>query len=244
MRHGNRRVWNSAGGVGHAQVLMTVSARTRSGIAHREAQAGRPTPVVADHRQALQIQLADQARQVRDMPVEAVRLLAGRLLGQAEADHVGDDDAVSRIHQRRDDVAIEEAPGRIAVQQQDGIAGALIDVMHPPAIDPRVTGGEGPSRRETLRCSPESSRSCPVPHAVTRRRNAQITTILTITSPTNGSMAALIAAASAGGGGCRTSQPNQQPVRPRQRRALRLLDSGRQPPVASSGASSSQANDR
>ena len=78
------------------------------------------------------------------MPIEAVRLLAGRLLGQAEADHVGDDDAVSRVHQRRDDVAVEETPGRIAVQQQDGIAGALIDVMHPPAIDPRVAGGEGP----------------------------------------------------------------------------------------------------
>ena len=29
-------------------------------------------------------------------------------------------------------------------QQQDGIAGALIDVMHLPAIDPRVAGGEGP----------------------------------------------------------------------------------------------------
>ena len=67
----------------------------------------------------MQIELADKARQVRDMPIEAVRLLAGRLLGQAEADHVGDNDAVSGLHQRRDDVAIEKTPGRIAVQQQD-----------------------------------------------------------------------------------------------------------------------------
>jgi hypothetical protein len=73
-----------------------------------------------------------------------VRLLAGRLLGQAEADHVGDDDPVSGVHQRRDDVAVKETPGRIAVQQQDGIAGPFIDVVHPRAIDPRVAGGEGP----------------------------------------------------------------------------------------------------
>jgi hypothetical protein len=32
VRQGNTRVWNSAGGVGHAHVLMTVSARTRSGL--------------------------------------------------------------------------------------------------------------------------------------------------------------------------------------------------------------------
>ena len=35
------------------------------------------------------------------MPIETMRLLTGRFLGQAEADHVGDDDAVSRIDQRR-----------------------------------------------------------------------------------------------------------------------------------------------
>ena len=31
------------------------------------------------------------------------------------------------------------------MQQQDGVAGALIDIMHSPAIDLRVAGREGPS---------------------------------------------------------------------------------------------------
>ena len=66
-------------------------------VAHRKAQAGWAAPVVADHRQAAQIELADKASEVGDMPIETVRLLAGRFLGQAEADHVGDDDAVSRF---------------------------------------------------------------------------------------------------------------------------------------------------
>ena len=123
---------------------MTVSARTRSGIAHREAQASRAAPVVADHHQALQIKLADETRQIRDVSIEAVRLLAGRFLGQAEPDHVGDDDTIACIHQRRNHIPVEESPGRITVQQQDRIAGALIDIMHPPAIDPRVAGRERP----------------------------------------------------------------------------------------------------
>ena len=94
---------------------MTVSARTRAGWLIAKPRPVGPPQSGQTTVRALQIQLADKACQVRDMPVEAVRLLVGRLLGQAEADHVGDDDAVSRVHQRRDDVAVEESPGRIAV---------------------------------------------------------------------------------------------------------------------------------
>jgi hypothetical protein len=49
---------------------------------------------MADHHQALQIQMADQARQIRDMPIKALCLLTGRFLGPAEPDHVGDDDTM------------------------------------------------------------------------------------------------------------------------------------------------------
>ena len=113
-------------------------------VAHRKAQAGWSAPVVAHHCQTTQIELADKAGEVGDMPIETMRLLTGRFLGQAKADHVGDDDAVSRIDQRRDHAAVEEAPGRIAMQQQDGVADALIDIVHSPAIDPGVARHEGP----------------------------------------------------------------------------------------------------
>jgi hypothetical protein len=93
------------------------------------------------------------------MPIETMRLLPGRLLGQAEADHIGDDDAVTCVDQRPDNVTVEEAPSWVAVQQQDGVADALIDVMHSPAVDPGVARGEGPLRAKAPRCvqgSPQS----------------------------------------------------------------------------------------
>lgn len=40
MRHGKMRSWNSAGGNGQAQVLVTTSARTRSGF-----DSAKPKPV-------------------------------------------------------------------------------------------------------------------------------------------------------------------------------------------------------
>ena len=122
-------------------------------VAHREAQAGWSAPVVAHHCQTAQIELADKASEVGNMPIETMRLLTGRFLGQAEADHVGDDDAVSRIDQRRDHATIEEAPGWIAVQQHDGIAGTLIDIVHPPAVDPGVARCEGPLHAKSVEAS-------------------------------------------------------------------------------------------
>jgi hypothetical protein len=142
-------------------------------VAHREAQAGWAAPVVAHHCQTAQIELVDEAGEIGDMPVETMRLLAGRLLGQAETDHVGDDDAMSRIDQRRDDAAVEKAPGRITVQEQDGIAAALIDIVHSPAVDPGVACGEGPLARETPRGFQEGLQSSPPPHAGAQPNNAQ-----------------------------------------------------------------------
>ena len=113
-------------------------------VAHREAEAGRAAPVVAHDREAAQIKLTDKAGEIGDVPVEAVRMLARWLLGQAEADHIGDDDAVSRLDQGRNNPAVEEAPGRVAVQQQNGIARALIDIVHSPAVDPGVARRVGP----------------------------------------------------------------------------------------------------
>ena len=130
-------MWNSAGGAGHAHVLMMTSARMRSGLDKRIAQAGRTAPVVTDERDALEVELPQQRDQIRRVAVEAVRVFARGLLGQAEADHVGDHDAVAGLHQRRNEIAVQEAPGRIAVQQDDRVARAFVDVVHAPAVDPR-----------------------------------------------------------------------------------------------------------
>src|SRR5271166_5999243 len=100
-----------------------------------ETEAGRAAPVVADQRGAMQIETTQQRGQVGDVAVEAVRVLARWLFRQAETDHVRDDDAVSRRRKWRHKVAVQEAPGGVAVQQHDWIAAAFVHVMHAPAVD-------------------------------------------------------------------------------------------------------------
>jgi hypothetical protein len=53
----------------------------------------RPTPVMTDDGDARQIELTNEADEIGDMAIERMRLLARRLLGKTEADHVRDNDA-------------------------------------------------------------------------------------------------------------------------------------------------------
>jgi hypothetical protein len=89
---------------------------------------------VADESDAGDIEAAQQRGEIGDMAVEAVRVFPRRFLREPEADHVGDDHAVPRPGERGDEIAIKKAPGRIAVQQHDRIAAALVHVVHAPAV--------------------------------------------------------------------------------------------------------------
>jgi len=60
-----------------------------------------------------------------------------RLFGEAKSDHVGHDHAIAGLHERWDDFTLQKPPGRIAVQQNDRIAAAFVDVVHAPAVDAR-----------------------------------------------------------------------------------------------------------
>jgi len=57
-------------------------------IAHGERQASRAAPVVTDHRNTRQIEVTDEADKIGDMAIERVRMLARRLFGKAEPDHI------------------------------------------------------------------------------------------------------------------------------------------------------------
>ena len=106
-------------------------------VAQRAGQAGWTAPVVADHGDAGEVELADQRDEIGGMAIERVGVLAGGFFREAEADHVGDDDAAAGRHDRADDIAVEKAPGGVAVQQHDGIALAFVHVVHAPAVDLR-----------------------------------------------------------------------------------------------------------
>jgi hypothetical protein len=58
------------------------SARTRSGVGEGKAETVPAAPVMIDRGDVADVELPQQAHQIRDMPIETMRLLANRLLGQ------------------------------------------------------------------------------------------------------------------------------------------------------------------
>jgi hypothetical protein len=56
------------------------------------------------------------------MAVERVSLFTNRLLRQTETDHVRDDHPPSGLDKRTDDIAVQESPRRVAVQEHNRVA--------------------------------------------------------------------------------------------------------------------------
>ena len=103
------------------------------GVLDGEAEADRPAPVLDDDREVSQVELLDEPRDRAGVEVVGVVLPAERLVGAAEAEVVGRDRA-RRRDELGDDGAVEVRPGRLAVQQQDGRPGALVEVVHAQAV--------------------------------------------------------------------------------------------------------------
>ena len=135
-------------------------------IGEGKSETGRAAPVVTNHGRVLNVQLSQQAGQVCDVAVERVCLFADGFLRQAKSDHVGNDDAPPRSHERLDECPVQETPGGIAVQKHDRIARSFIDIMHAPAIYPHESRPVGPllvheARRQFLRRSLFCFHRCP-----------------------------------------------------------------------------------
>src|SRR5690606_40758647 len=118
------------------------------GARQRVVQPDRPAEVVDDERDALEAEVVDQGLQppgVGGGPVVGRQ----RLVGEAEAEVVRRDDAVAPA-ERADRVPPEERPRGGAVDEDDGLARALVDVAHGVPVDleaarlERVEGGGDP----------------------------------------------------------------------------------------------------
>jgi len=70
---------------------------------------------VTDNRNPRQIELTDQADEIGDVAIERVRVLARRLFGKTEPDHVRDNDAPPRPDERADHLPVKKAPGGVTV---------------------------------------------------------------------------------------------------------------------------------
>ena len=99
------------------------------GTLDRDRHADRTTPVLAHRQVAVQTEMVDELADHAGMFVDLVAE-SSRPLRQAEAEVV-QSYAAEAVSQRHDDVAIQEAPRRIAVAEQDGRSVSLVDVMNP-----------------------------------------------------------------------------------------------------------------
>jgi hypothetical protein len=99
---------------------------------------------MADENYPAEIELPEQRGQIRNMTVETMRLFTCPLFQEAKPDHVWDDHTVPGTGQGLNEVAVEKPPCRVTMEQDDRIAGPLVDIMHSPPVDSGKTRGPRP----------------------------------------------------------------------------------------------------
>ena len=133
------------------------------GALDREPEADRPAPILDDDGRVAEVELVGEPLDRADVEVVAVVLEPERLVGAAEAEVVGRD-RPRRRRQLRDDRAVEVRPRRLAVQEQDGGAVALVEVVHAEPVLVEVVRARTRSRAGTR----SARRACG-----TRRRSSR-----------------------------------------------------------------------
>ena len=110
---------------------------------HRQGQPEQAAPVLDHQGDFLQIELFDQAQQRVAMKVEGVVVVRHRLVRAAEPEEVRRHHPRPRGKKDGDHLAVEEAPGGLAVQAEEGVSRvlrALVDPRHAQAGEARQVG--------------------------------------------------------------------------------------------------------
>ena len=141
-------------------VFMTSRRSKRSGISIGSVRPSKPPQSCTTSVMRVQVQPLDEVEQERAVHVEGVEALVLGLVGAAEADEVRRHHARAGGEERRDHAAIQVAPGRLAVQAEEG----------PLALCPRPGSGRAgratrgsAARRETRADSRNARRACAWP---------------------------------------------------------------------------------
>ena len=111
-----------------------------------QAQPDQAAPVLANEGDAAQVEaFEEKGAHPVDVALVRVVLAAHRLVRAPEAHQVGRHPAVPGLHEERDHLAVEEAPGGLAVQHQNrgGVARPLVDGVDAQALHLRVVRLEG-----------------------------------------------------------------------------------------------------
>jgi hypothetical protein len=117
--------------------------------ARRETHADQTAEAVHHQAQPPEVELQNQPLQIVDMILESVAPVR-RSLALAEPHHVGRDHAMA-LRPLRDGLAEQEAPGGLAMEQQERLgARALVDVVHCESRRAREARRKGPGPVEGL----------------------------------------------------------------------------------------------
>ena len=116
-------------------------------VLHRPAQPDRAAPVLDDDRGAGEVEAVEDAGDLLDVAVVAVPVEIGRLVGAPEAGEVRTDHPVAARHERRQHLAVQVRPRRLAVEADDGATRTLVEVVHPEAVHLGVVGLEVVARQ-------------------------------------------------------------------------------------------------
>jgi len=112
-------------------------------VLDRKAEPDRAAPVVHDERQIRQVELFHEPRDRLDVAVVRVPPDLCGFVRAAESDQIRRDFAPRQL---RDDLPPQKGRGRLAVQQQDGLALPFVDVMHPLLVEVEPVRGEALDR--------------------------------------------------------------------------------------------------
>ena len=127
----------------------------------RQPQPDQPAPVLADEGDLAQVEdVEHQGPHPLDVAGVAVVLDAGRLVRAAEADQVGRDRPQPGVGQDGQQRAVEERPGRLAVQQQHHLAvgRARLDPGHSQRARPRRRARPRSAARSRSRAASRTGR--------------------------------------------------------------------------------------
>ena len=115
----------------------------QAGPRRQEGQPERAAPVLDHERQVGEADGVGELRHPVGMRLHRVRRPRQRLVRAPEADEVGSDGAQAVLDEPRHDGAVEIGPGRLSVQQQDGLGARrpLVDVVHAHAVGQRGVVG-------------------------------------------------------------------------------------------------------
>jgi hypothetical protein len=124
-------------------------------VLDREPQPDRAAPVVHHEGGFAEVELLDQRAQQVGVAVVGVPVRIDRLVRAAEARHVGGDRPEAGIEHGRNHFSPQERPGRLAVEEHDRRARALVQVSQPQPVDAAVMAAErkiGQSFQQLIGC--------------------------------------------------------------------------------------------